>query len=190
MNRPNRREAEQAVRTILQYAGEDVEREGLVETPKRVIKAWDEMLSGYNTDVEKIFKVFEDGAEKVDQMVIVKDINIQSFCEHHMIPFFGKAHIAYIPNGKVVGLSKLARVAQAYARRLQIQERLTEQIASAIETHLKPLGVAVMIECKHLCMNYRGAREPEATTVTTSLKGLFKLDNKAREEFLVNVRSK
>ena len=189
MKKPNRREAEQAITTILKYIGEDTEREGVIETPKRVIKAWDEMLDGYNVDIEGLFKVFEDGAEGVDQMVIVKDIQVQSFCEHHMIPFFGVAHVAYIPNKKIVGLSKLARVVKAYSHRLQVQERLTNQIADAIEKHLDPIGVAVQVEAQHLCMCYRGVRDPNATTVTTALRGLFKLDGKAREEFFFNVRT-
>ena len=182
--RSTRQEAEQAVRTILSYIGENPDREGLIETPKRVVKAWDEMTEGYHQDVSQILKVFEDGGEDYDEMILVKDIQVQSFCEHHMIPFFGVAHVAYIPNGKIVGLSKLARIVKMYSRRLQVQERLTSQIANAIDEALNPLGVAVMIKAQHLCMCYRGVKDPNSVTVTTKLKGIFKLDEKARNEFL------
>ncbi len=181
----DRTKAEQAVKDILWYVGEDADREGLLETPKRVIKAWDEMLSGYYAPEDKdIMKVFEDGADGYDEMVLVKDIKVQSFCEHHMIPFFGTATVAYIPNGKIVGLSKINRIVDKYMRRLQVQERLTVQIANAMQEALDPIGVAVKVECSHLCVCYRGIKDVNAKTVTTSLKGLFKDDIKARNEFL------
>ena len=183
----NRAQAENAVKSILWYAGEDADREGLLETPKRVVKAWDEMLSGYRAPKDAdILKVFTDGAEDYDEMVVVSGIKVQSFCEHHMIPFFGTAKVAYIPNGKIVGLSKLNRIVDKYMRRLQVQERLTSQIANALQEALEPLGVAVMIECTHLCVCYRGIKDVNAITRTTALKGLFKDDIKARNEFLAS----
>ena len=181
-----REEAEKAVQTILWYIGEDADREGLLETPKRVVKAWDEMCSGYTKDAKEILKVFEDGADGYDEMIVVKDIKVQSFCEHHMIPFFGTAKIAYIPNGKILGLSKLNRLVDMYMRRLQVQERLTVQIADALQEALQPLGVAVMIEAKHLCVCYRGIKDENSLTKTTAVRGLFKNDVKARTEFLAS----
>lgn len=183
----DRREAELAVKNILWYVGEDANREGLLETPKRVVKAWDEMLSGYKAPKdEDILKVFEDGADGYDEMIVVKEIKVQSFCEHHMIPFFGAAKVAYIPDGKIVGLSKINRIVEKYMRRLQVQERLTVQIADALQKALKPKGVAVMIEASHLCVCYRGVKDTNSLTKTTSLKGLFKEDLMARNEFLAS----
>ena len=177
--------AEAAVKRILWYVGEDADREGLLETPKRVVKAWDEMLAGYHADSDKnILKVFEDGADGYDEMIVVKDIKLQSFCEHHMIPFFGTCKVAYIPNGKIVGLSKINRIVEKYMRRLQVQERLTVQIANALQEALSPLGVAVMIEASHLCVCYRGIKDVNSLTKTTKLVGIFKEDVKARLEFL------
>ncbi len=187
MYRSTEKEAQNSVVTMLQYIGEDANREGLVETPKRVTKAWHSMLSGYYApDDRDILKVFEDGADGYDEMIIVKDIKVQSFCEHHMIPFFGTATVAYIPNGKIVGLSKINRIVDKYMRRLQVQERLTVQIAKALEQALSPLGVAVKIECTHLCVVYRGIKDENSKTVTTKLTGLFKEDIKARNEFLAS----
>lgn len=174
---------EEIIVDLLRFIGENPYREGLRETPKRVLKAWTEMTSGYNVNIPELMKVFEDGAEQYDGMVLVKDIKIESFCEHHMIPFFGVAHIAYIPDGKIVGLSKLARVADAFARRLQVQERLTTQIANALWENLKPKGVAVVIEARHLCMCYRGVKDPNSTTTTSSLKGAFLDEPATRAEF-------
>jgi len=185
MSHVERLEAEKAVSDILWYVGENANREGLLETPKRVIKAWDELLSGYNAPSdEDIMKVFEDGADGYDEMILVKDIKLQSFCEHHMIPFFGVCHVAYVPNGKIVGLSKINRIVEKYMRRLQVQERLTVQIANAIQEALEPLGVAVMIEASHLCVCYRGIKDVNSTTTTSKLQGIFKEDIKARNEFL------
>lgn len=173
------------IKNILSYVGEDPNREGLEETPKRVMKAWKEMLSGYHDEEdEKILKVFEDGGEGYDEMIVVSGIKVQSFCEHHMIPFFGTATVAYIPNGKIVGLSKINRIVNKYMRRLQVQERLTVQIADALDKALSPLGVAVKIQCTHLCVVYRGIKDVNSVTTTTSLRGLFKEDIKARNEFL------
>jgi len=169
---------------LLQYIGEDPNRGGLLETPKRMLKAWDFWTSGYGQKPEDILKVFEDGAEDYDEMVLVKDIPIYSHCEHHLAPFFGVAHIGYIPNGKIVGLSKLSRIADVFARRLQVQERLTNQIAQALEEHLQPLGVAVVIECRHMCMESRGIQRQGATTVTSSMRGILREDAKARAEFM------
>jgi len=174
-----------AVKDILWFVGENPEREGLLETPKRVAKAWKEMLNGYDApDDDEILKVFEDGAVGYDEMIVVSGIKVQSFCEHHMIPFFGTAKVAYIPNGKIVGLSKINRIVDKYMRRLQVQERLTVQIADALQEALSPLGVAVMIEANHLCVCYRGIKDINSITKTTALRGLFKIDSATRTEFL------
>jgi len=159
-------------------------REGLRETPARVVKAWKHWTSGYSVDIPALLKVFEDGAEKCDEMVIVKDIPIYSKCEHHLADIFGTATIAYIPNGKIVGLSKLSRVADAYARRLQVQERLTNQIADALDTHLQPKGVGVIIRARHMCMESRGICQQGHHTITSALRGVIKTDSSARAEFL------
>jgi GTP cyclohydrolase I len=163
-------------------------REGLQETPKRVVKAFRHWFSGYDVDVAKLLKVFEDGAENYDQMVTVKDIPIYSKCEHHMADIFGTATIAYIPNGKIVGLSKLSRLADAFARRLQVQERLTAQIADALEKHLQPKGVGVMIKARHMCMESRGICQQGHHTVTTALRGVLLSENSARSEFMALAR--
>jgi len=169
---------------LLQYLGEDVKREGLVDTPKRVIKSYKEIYGGYGKKVKDIITVFE--SEGFDEMVLLKDIEFFSTCEHHMLPFFGKAHVAYIPgkSGKIVGISKLARIVDIFARRLQNQERLTQQIVDAIEKHLEPLGVAVVIEAQHFCMKARGVAKHEAKMKTAHMTGVFKdnLDN-SRHEF-------
>jgi len=169
---------------LLQYVGEDAKRGGLAETPMRFLKAWKHFTSGYDANVEDVLKVFEDGAEKVDEMVLVKNIPLYSQCEHHMVPFFGVAHIAYIPNGKIVGLSKLSRVTDIYARRLQVQERLTNQIADALEKHLNPKGVAVVLECRHLCMEARGISQQGSTTITSAMRGVFRESVQTRNEFM------
>lgn len=159
-------------------------RQGLEETPARMAKAWAHFTSGYNVDVAKLLKTFEDGAENYDEMVMVKDIPIYSRCEHHLESIFGTATIAYIPNGRVVGLSKLSRVADAFARRLQVQERLTTNIADALHEHLKPTAVGVIIKARHLCMESRGVCQQGHHTVTSALRGVFKTDPTARAEFL------
>lgn len=172
------------VTRLLQYVGEDPHREGLQETPLRVTAAWRHWCSGYGKDPKDILKVFEDGGETYDQMVTVKDIPIYSHCEHHLAPIFGTATISYIPDGKIVGLSKLSRLADMYARRLQVQERLTEQIADALHTHLEPKGVGVVIKARHLCMESRGICQQGHHTVTTALRGVLLSDADARAEFL------
>jgi GTP cyclohydrolase I len=163
---------------------QDPNREGLNDTPARVVKAWKHWCSGYNVDIPALLKVFEDGAENYDEMVLVKDIPIYSKCEHHLADIFGTATIAYIPNGKVVGLSKLSRVADAFARRLQVQERLTTQIADALNDNLHPTGVGVIIKARHMCMESRGICQQGHHTVTSALRGVFKTDPTARAEFL------
>lgn len=174
---------ESAALQILKSIGEDPKREGLVKTPQRVARAWREMTSGYSADIDKVFN----GAFfKVNyrEMVIVKDISFYSLCEHHLLPFFGRAHVAYIPDGRIVGLSKIPRLVETFARRLQVQERLTEQIADTLFKKLKPRGVGVVLEAQHLCMNMRGVRNETASAVTSSMLGVFQSDNKVREEFL------
>lgn len=160
-------------------------REGLADTPARVVKAWKHWTSGYNVDIAKLLKTFEDGAENCDQMVMVKEIPIYSKCEHHLADIFGTATIAYIPNGKVVGLSKLSRLADAFARRLQVQERLTNQIADALMEHLNPVGVGVLVKARHMCMESRGICQQGHHTVTQALRGAIKDEPQTRNEFLL-----
>lgn len=180
---------EENIRRVLQYIGEDPDREGLIETPKRVVKSYTEIFSGYSykteEDIASVLKVFEDGA--CDEMVVVKDIEFTSYCEHHMMPFSGVAHIAYLPAGKIIGLSKLGRILDIYARRLQIQERLTTQITTALETHLKPLGSACVIEAKHACMSCRGVKKQNSVMITSSLTGQFR-EPAVRAEFFSMIR--
>lgn len=176
--------AEDAVRYLLRSIGEDPDRGGLIETPKRFVKALREMTEGYAKRPEEVLKVFEDGGETYDQMVLVKEIPVYSMCEHHMAPFVGKAHVAYIPDGKIVGLSKLARLTNIYARRLQVQERLTDQIAQALQDHLNPKGVGVVIRCRHMCMESRGVKIHGAETVTSALRGVLLEHGAARSEFM------
>jgi GTP cyclohydrolase I len=172
------------ISALLQIAGEDATREGLLETPARVVKAWQQWTRGYSMRAEDILKVFEDGAQDYDGMVLVKDIPIYSKCEHHLADIFGTACIAYIPNGKIVGLSKLSRLADMFARRLQVQERLTTQIANALQEHLQPLGVGVLVRARHMCMESRGICQQGHHTVTTALRGAMKDDARTRAEFL------
>lgn len=172
-----------AVKMLLEAMGEDPNREGLLETPDRVARMYTEIFAGYDQDPAQILsKTFE--ADGHQDMVIVKDIPFHSHCEHHMVVFHGKVSIAYIPNGRVVGISKLARLVDCFAKRVQIQERLTSQIADEIEKTLKPFGVAVIIEAEHMCMTMRGVRKPGAKTTTSSVSGIFKLDEKARNELM------
>ena len=172
-----------AVREILTAVGEDPNREGLLETPERVARAlYDELLSGYREDPAKVFKVFEE--DSYDSLVLVKDIEFTSLCEHHMLPFRGVAHVAYIPQGKIIGLSKIARLVEIYSKRLQVQERLTQQIADALHGGVNALGTMVVIEAEHLCMSIRGIRKAGATTVTSAVRGVFLSDEKARAECL------
>jgi GTP cyclohydrolase I len=172
------------VRKLLAYIGEDPDREGLLETPARFLKAWEEYTRGYREKPEEILKSFEDGAQSVDEMVIVRDIPVYSLCEHHLAPFFGRAYVGYVPDRRILGLSKISRLVEIYARRLQVQERLTNQIADALDTHLQALGVAVVIECRHMCMESRGVRHTGTATVTSALRGSIKSNADTRREFL------
>lgn len=178
--------AETIVELMLRTIGEDPSREGLLETPKRVVKAWAEWFDGYAQDPVAVLKTFKDGAELLasDEMVLVRDIDFYSHCEHHMAPFFGKAHVAYIPNGKVVGLSKIARLVDVFAHRLQVQERLTNQVANAIQEGLEPLGVGVVMRATHFCMCSRGVNKQGSTTITSALRGAIKEKPEARSEFM------
>lgn len=173
---------------LLQFIGEDPSRGGLLETPARFLKAWREYASGYGKNAADILKVFEDGAEKCDEMVLVKGIPVYSHCEHHLAPFFGVAHVAYIPNGRIVGLSKLSRLVDMFAKRLQVQERLTNQIADALEEHLKPLGVGVVVECRHMCMESRGIQRQGASTVTSAMRGALRDQPAARAELMALIK--
>lgn len=174
---------------LLQRIGEDPTREGLLETPRRVIKAWDEWFSGYKVDVSSVLKTFTDGASeyKGDEFVLVSNIPVYSFCEHHMAAIFGHAHVAYIPQGKIVGLSKMNRLVEVFARRLQVQERLTNQIADAIDSHLRPRGVGVLVKARHMCMESRGVRSPGQYTTTSALRGNLLLNASSRQEFMALV---
>lgn len=181
--------AEHLVRELLKYLGEDPDREGLVKTPKRVATSLKYLTQGYRQDVSKVLNnaVFN---EAYDEMVVVKDIEVFSLCEHHLLPFYGKAHVAYIPNGKVVGLSKIPRVVDVFAKRLQLQERLTSQIGESLMKHLNPRGVGVVVEALHLCMAMRGVEKQSAFTVTSSMLGSFRSSERVRSEFLSLIRYK
>lgn len=174
------------IRRILEYIGEDPSREGLLETPDRVVRSYSELFSGYKQNPEDYIKTFTE--TKCDEMIVCKDVDFYSTCEHHFQPFFGKAHIAYIPDGRVIGLSKLARLLEVYCRRLQIQERLTEQVTAALETHLKPKGAACVIEATHFCMVCRGVQKPNAKLCTSSLTGVFRSKAEARAELFQILR--
>ena len=187
--RPTQAEAEAAVKTLLLWLGEDTSREGLIETPKRVAKAYKELFSGYQqSPEEELGTVFEEVAGYKD-MVLIKDISFFSHCEHHMVPIIGKAHVGYLPNGSVVGLSKIARVVDMFAHRLQTQESMTAQIAHSIQNILKPLGVAVLIEAEHMCMAMRGIRKQGSTTLTTTFTGAFETDIANQVRFMTMLRS-
>jgi GTP cyclohydrolase IA len=182
--KPNRSEAEEAVRTLIRWAGDDPAREGLVGTPDRVVRSYEEFFGGYESDpVEILTRTFEEIAD-YDEMVVLKDIRFESHCEHHMLPIIGKAHIAYLPDHRVVGISKLARIVDAYARRLQIQEKMTAEIANAIDQVLQPKGVAVVIDAAHQCMTTRGVHKPGVSMITSRMLGGFRDNDSTRKEFL------
>ena len=184
IKKPTREEAMQAVKTMLAWAGDNPNREGLLETPHRVVKAYEEFFAGYHEDSDAILsKTFEEVAG-YDEMVIIKNVRLESHCEHHMVPILGKAHVAYIPNKRVVGISKLARVVDVYAKRLQTQETMTAQIAESIQRVLKPKGVAVVIDAGHQCMTTRGVHKTNATTITSQMLGVFRTDYRTRSEFM------
>lgn len=186
MNKDSKkRDAEKLVKELIKYIGEDAGREGLVDTPRRVIAAYDKIFGGYKQKPEDVLTVF--GDELYDEMIVVKNIEFYSMCEHHMLPFFGKAHVGYIPDGKIIGLSKIPRLVEMYARRLQNQERLTNQIARGLYGTLKPKGVGVIIEAKHFCMMARGVEKQSSEVTTSSLLGLFKRELNTRNEFLRHV---
>ena len=181
---PTREEAMNAVKTLIAWAGDNPNREGLIETPKRVVDAYKEFFEGYKLNPEEILsKTFEE-VEGYDEMVLIKNIRLESHCEHHIVPILGKAHVAYMPNKRVVGISKLARLVDVYAKRLQIQETLTSQIAETIQRVLDPLGVAVIIDASHQCMTTRGVHKPESSTVTKRMLGVFRDDAEVRSEFM------
>ena len=182
------KQLEDTVRSILKLIGEKPEREGLAQTPQRVAKSWEFLTSGYGQDVHDVVNkaVF---TEKYDEMVIVKDIDFFSLCEHHMLPFYGKAHIAYIPNGKIIGLSKIPRIVEVFSRRLQVQERMTQQIAETLFSVLQPDGVAVVIEARHLCMMMRGVEKQNSVATTSAMLGSFREDERTRNEFLKLISS-
>jgi GTP cyclohydrolase I len=185
--RPTREEAEEAVRVLLRWSGDDPSREGLAETPERVVRAYEEFFAGYAVDpVSVLARTFEE-TDGYDEIVLLRDIRIESHCEHHMLPIVGRAHVAYLPRRRVVGISKLARVAEAYARRLQIQEKLTAQIANTINEVLQPRGVAVVIEAEHQCMSTRGVHKPGAAMVTSHMLGAFRDDPATRRELFAMI---
>ena len=182
--RPSRKQAEEAVRTLLLWAGEDTRREGLIDTPKRVAEAYLDWFSGYKVNpYEFLERTFEE-VEGYDEMVVLRDIEFESHCEHHMAPIIGKAHVGYLPRSKVVGISKLARVVEAYARRFQVQEKMTAQIANCIQDVLQPQGVAVVVEAAHQCMTTRGIHKTDVTMVTSQMLGGFRKDARTRAEFM------
>ncbi|MCC6467535.1 MAG: GTP cyclohydrolase I FolE [Alphaproteobacteria bacterium] len=186
-DRPSRAEAEEAVRVLIRWAGEDPTREGLTDTPARVVRSYEEFFSGYAVDPAEVLRRTFEETDGYDEMVVLKDIRFESHCEHHMVPILGKAHVAYLPRRRVVGISKLARLVEAYARRLQIQEKMTAQIANAIQDVLQPLGVAVVIEAAHQCMTTRGVHKPGSTMVTSRMLGEFRDNQATRREFLAMI---
>jgi GTP cyclohydrolase I len=190
VGRPSRKEAEAAIRTLLRWAGDDPTREGLVDTPARVARAYEEFFAGYEVDpVALLERTFEE-TDGYDEIVLLRDIRMESHCEHHMVPIIGRAHVAYLPHRRVVGISKLARVVEAYAKRLQIQEKLTAQIANTIQDVLQPKGVAVIIEAAHQCMTTRGVHKPGVTMVTSRMLGTFRDNPETRRELLAMIGSR
>ena len=187
--KPSRKKAEEAIKTLLLWAGEDTRREGLIDTPKRVVRAYEDWFSGYKENpVEYLRRTFEE-VEGYDEMVLIKNIRLESHCEHHMVPIIGVAHVGYIPSNRVVGISKLARLVDLYSKRLQTQETMTAQIANTIDKVLKPKGVAVVIDSNHNCMSTRGVHKANSSTITSRMLGIFRTDEKAREEFISLINS-
>ena len=182
--RPTREEAEAAVRTLIRWAGDDPSREGLLGTPERVIRAFEEFFAGYEVDPAAILSRTFEEIDGYDEMIVLKDIRLESYCEHHMVPIIGKAHVAYLPSHRVVGISKLARLVDAYAKRLQIQEKMTVQIADTLQEVLQPKGVAVVIEASHACMTARGVGTPGVMMTTSRMMGIFRSDERSRREVL------
>src|SRR6185312_6757927 len=187
--KPSREEAEAAVRTLLRWAGDDPGREGLLDTPSRVVRAYEEWFSGYDADPEEMLQRTFEEVEGYDEMVVLRDIRFESYCEHHLAPIIGKAHIAYLPKNRVIGISKLARILEAYAKRLQIQEKMTAQIANLLDRVLQPRGVGVIIEAQHQCMTTRGVHKPGVALVTSRMLGAFRNDVETRREFLALINS-
>ena len=181
--KPSRIEAEAAVKTLLAWAGENVKREGLKDTPKRVVKAYEDWFSGYNEDPKEVLKKTFSELEGYDEIIMLRDIRIESHCEHHIAPFIGSAHVAYLPKKRVVGISKIARITKIFSKRMQVQEKLTAQIANCIQDVLKPRGVAVVVEAQHQCMTTRGINAPGISMVTSQLLGKFRTDASTRREF-------
>ena len=188
--KPSRKQAEEAVRTLLLWAGEDPEREGLLDTPKRVARAYEDWFSGYKEDPVRFLKRTFEEVEGYDEMIVLRDIGFESHCEHHMAPIIGKAHVGYLPDRKVVGISKLARVVEAFARRFQVQEKMTAQIANCIQDVLQPKGVGVVIEATHQCMTTRGIHKSDVSMVTSQMIGSFRKDARTRVEFLRMIDAK
>ena len=183
-SRPSRAEAEEAVRVLIRWAGDNPNRDGLLDTPSRVARAWEDWFAGYHDDPEEMLQRTFEEVEGYDEMIVLRDIEFESHCEHHMAPIIGKAHVGYLPDGKVVGISKLARVVEAYARRFQVQEKMTSQIAGCIERALQPRGVGVVIEAAHECMTTRGIHKRGVSMVTSKMLGSFRDDARTRAEFL------
>ena len=182
--RPSREQAEDAVRTLISWAGDDPRREGLIDTPGRVVEAYQEWFKGYGEDPNTYLSRVFDDVKGYDDIVMLRDIDVESHCEHHIAPFLGKAFVAYMPLDRVVGISKIARVVEIYAKRLQTQETMTSQILNAIQDSLAPMGAAVLIDAKHECMTTRGVHHPNVSTITTQFSGVFKTDKELRERFL------
>lgn len=182
--KPSRAEAEKAVRTLIQWTGDDPDREGLLDTPARVVRAYEEFFAGYESDPVQILRTTFEETNGYDEMIVLRDIRFNSHCEHHMVPIVGRVHVGYLPNKRVVGISKIARIVDAFGRRLQIQEKLTTQIANSIQDVLEPQGVGVVVEGSHQCMTTRGVTKPGAALVTSRMLGVFRTDPTTRREFL------
>ena len=188
LNKPSREEAEQAVEVLLRWAGDNPLREGLLDTPARVVRAYEEFFAGYLEDPEKMLERTFEEVEGYDDMVMLRDVAVQSHCEHHLVPILGKAHIAYLPDKRVVGISKLARVLDSYSKRLQTQETMTSQISNAIQRALKPKGVAILIDAQHQCMTTRGVKKPNVSMITTQFTGEFKKDPLLKDRFYKHIQ--